>query len=203
MVRDISDYLEKFFQQKIYQGKFIAYDAFINKKTIKETEDETIITIKKGLTLVPSVNWNNRSPLFLKYAATNDLYHVHLKNQEQHRVCCRTGFNSVCIFEKIKASFNLKSINNHFADVGLPLDIIAGRIEIKYWEANFEGDCTYKEPSLFDIRREKEQDHLLQKFCRFALSSPYPLRTLLERAPAALSIVEDYKEGTLSFPEKT
>lgn len=214
MVRDISNYLENFFQQKIKHNEFTAYYAFINKQTIIETEDEVITKTRKGLTLEPRINWHNESPTFLKNSATNELYHVQVKNHNQYRVSCRSGFNSVCIVEKMNDSFNPRKVSVHYDALGIPFEMISGKIKIKYQEADFAGDHWYKKPSMYEIGIEKKIDYFLHEFLRFAVSSPYQLITPLEKAPAgaisivendktgALSIVENITEGTLSFSQE-
>lgn len=173
--------MAQFFQQMIDRNELRAYLIEVDKKTVeKDTEEEEIIRIKKGATLIPTKELRENQPVFIEDSETGVKYNLNIETRggEFFKDGDSQTMHHSCILEKL-VNFNPRKITEKVIfgsyrqrDFSIPQEMIAARLIVNYeedWESS--GDSDYVAEARGNIVVEGEQDILFKKVYDFVKST--------------------------------
>lgn len=173
-----------FFQHMVRSGELKAYQVEIDKKVIeKNTEDESVVRTKKGVTLTPTEELNEYQAVFVEDPKTGVMYNLNIESWGgafYNDGDSQTIYHS-CVLERITPETDLKRVAERYSSnfgnkIFLPEMIIAARLTVRYhqdWESGANYDYVAgTEGSLIigtnkDLVVNGEQDQLFEKVCSF------------------------------------
>mgnify|MGYP001600875628 CR=1 FL=1 len=162
-----------FFQGLIDNGEIKAYSFEIDKSTVeKDTDDEKVIRIKKGLTLEEVKKLAEYQPVFIEDVNKGSMYYLHISSHGGmfDDEGGQTIYNN-CSLERLASGFNPRLISggyrNENSGISIPEDMIVARLRVNYsddWEAGADVDyiADRRGSTVVEGKRDKLFDNVLE-----------------------------------------
>lgn len=175
-----SDEMRQFFQKMVKRNELKAYGVEVNSKTVeRDTEDETVVRIRKGATLTPTKKLREYQHVLIEDPTTRALYNLDIGSRGG--MFFDDGDSQTiyqhCVLEKLARRFDPKKVTDRmdFGDSGsfeegisIPGKLVTARLSVSYyqdWESRGESD--YLAGTRGTLIVEGQQDNLFKKVCGF------------------------------------
>ena len=164
--------MKYFFQGMVDKDELEAYLVEINKEIVKKDDDEEkVVRIKKGATLVPIKEIRENRNIFVKDIKTGIFYHLNIGSYGgmfYDDGDSQTIYHN-CTLEKLPMGFDFKKISRERHNrCFIPEEIIEARLRVNYnddWSSS--GGTDYISGSHGSFVIEGEKDELFEKVYDF------------------------------------
>ncbi len=158
--------MKRFFQELVDNQKLIAYVVELNKQTIeRDTKEEKIIKIKKGLSLTPTKKIDEIC-MFIENPPKNDLYSLSITSRGGmffNDGNSQTTYDR-CLLEKLKRKPNPEEVSKNCDILIFSNKLVIATLDVNH-EEYWENDRIQKTSGHLVIAGE--QDSLFDKFYEF------------------------------------
>ncbi len=148
-----------FFQKLIEQKDINLYSLEVNKKTVlKDDEDEQVISVKKGATLIPTDKIKEYQPFILEDVITKNQYYISLSSEGgMVPLDGEQDIYYTCVIEKLLPRIDFRKID--VIRNGLPNELVSSKLVINYTQSDYgdKGKLTV----------DGELDPLFTKICDY------------------------------------
>ena len=167
--------MRRFFQQMVKRGKIKAYLVKVDKqKVLSDTDEESVVKTKKGVTLTPTTELNGYQQVILKDPKTRVMYALNIGSRGgefYNDGNSQTTYHH-CVLEKLAQKFDSKKVvgrTGPFKDgFSIPEEMITARLRVSYdedWDGGGEVDDITGTSGRIVVTGE--QDSLFQKVYEF------------------------------------
>ncbi len=160
-----------FFQSMIDKKELEAYSVRTNEQIIeKDDGEERIVKVKKGATLIPIKEIEERRDIFIKDKITDTFYYLNI--QSSGGSFSEDGSQTIyhnCTLERLSKKTDFRKINNGGHNgLSIPGEFIDAKLRVSYsddWDGGGETDFISGSRGKFVI--EGEKDGLFEKVYDF------------------------------------